>query len=75
MVPSVLLVGEDGDRGDRGRPADVVRQRDSRAVDLILGFTAKLVEEFVALRHAGAPGGWPFAFNPPLGLIGIDPPT
>src|ERR1700712_3545075 len=55
-VPSVLVAGEDGDRGDRGRTTDVVGQGDSRPVNLILGLTAKLVEQFVALRNTRSTG-------------------
>src|ERR1700678_993256 len=64
-VPSVLFVGEDGDRGDCGRPADIVGQRDSRTVDLILGLAAELVEQFVALRDAGCSRRMPLGLQTP----------
>src|SRR5690625_1694139 len=52
-LPSILVSGKDGDRRDGGGAADVVCQSNSCPLNLVFGVTAKLVEQFVALRHSG----------------------
>ena len=48
-----LSDSEDGDRRHRGRAADVVGERDARAVDLVGRLAAQLLEQLDALRDAG----------------------
>src|SRR5271163_2958876 len=52
-LPSVLVAGKDGDGRYRSGATNVVRQSNSRAVDLVLGLAPQLVEQFVALRDTG----------------------
>src|SRR5690349_2937076 len=61
--PSLLDIRQDRHGRDGCWTADVVRQRYSSAVHLILCFATKLIEQFVTLSYAGGARRVPFGLE------------